>query len=177
VSDIEQLLTAVRKFHEAGIRFVLIGGLALRAHGSNYLTTDADFAYAIEPDNLERLAAFLPTIHARVLGRPANDGFVITARTLERVRFLNLFTDWGEVDVMREIGGVDSFEGLWERAVPMDFGGFVVRVASIDDLIAMKRAANRPKDQAHIYELLALKKLIAEQEAESASENLRDGER
>jgi predicted nucleotidyltransferase len=81
------------------------------------------------------------------------------------------------VDVMREIGGVDSFEGLWERAVPMDFGGFVVRVASIDDLIAMKRAANRPKDQAHIYELLALKKLIAEQEAESASENLRDGER
>lgn len=158
---------AVRRFHEAGIRFVVIGGVALGAHGSDYATKDVDFAYAVEPENVERLEAFLATIHARVLGRPANDGFRITAGTLTRVRFLNLFTDLGEVDIMREIPGVDSFEGLWERAVEMDFGGFVVRVASIDDLILMKRAANRPKDQAHIFELLALKKLIAEQEQEN----------
>jgi predicted nucleotidyltransferase len=166
----------VRLFHEAKIRFIVIGGVALGAHGSNYATKDVDFAYAVDSENVERLAAFLPTIHARVLGRPANDNFVITAATLQRARFLNLFTDVGEVDVMREIAGVDSFEGLWERAVEMDFGGFIVRVASIDDLISMKRAANRPKDQAHIYELLALKKLIAEQEAEAASENAPDKE-
>lgn len=155
-----RLNTAVRTFHEAGIRFVLIGGLAMNAYGASNITRDADFAYAVEPDNLDRLAAFLPTIHARVLGRPANDNFVITAATLAKVRFLNLKTDLGDVDVMREIGGVDSFEGLWERASLMDLGGFVVRVASIDDLISMKRAANRPKDQSHLYELLALKKLI-----------------
>jgi predicted nucleotidyltransferase len=63
---------------------------------------------------------------------------------------------------MREIPGVDSFESLWERAIPMDLGGFTVRVASIDDLIAMKRAANRPKDQVHLKELLALKELMGE---------------
>ena len=160
MSDIERLTEAVRAIHNGGVRFVLIGGLALRAHGSNYLTTDVDVAYATEPENLERLAAALPTMHARVLGRPANDNFVITALTLQKVRFLNLRTDYGEVDVMREIGGVDSFEELWARAVPMDLGGFTVRVASIDDLIAMKRAANRSKDQLHIFELLALKKLI-----------------
>ena len=151
---------AIRRFHEAGIRFVVIGGVALASHGSDLATKDVDFAYALEPDNLDRLAAFLPTIHARVSGRPAGDGFVITPQTLQRARFLNLYTDLGEVDVMREIGGVDSFDGLWERATLMDLGGFVVRVASIDDLISMKRAANRPKDQSHLYELLALKKLI-----------------
>lgn len=129
------------------------------SHGANTLTLDVDLAYAVDPANLERLAAFLPTIHARVSGRPANDRFVITPATLAGVRFLNLSTDLGEVDVMRDIPGVDSFEGLAERAVVMDFDGFSVRVASLDDLIAMKRAAGRPKDQLHLYELLALKRL------------------
>ena len=160
MNDTAHLMEAVRAFHAAEIEFVLIGGLAMISHGANIVTQDVDFAYAIAPANLERLRQFLPTIHSRVLGRPANDGFVVDTGILQRVRFLNLFTDLGVVDVMREIPGVDSFEGLRQRSVPMDLGGFVVRVASIDDLIAMKRAANRPKDQNHIYELLALKKLI-----------------
>lgn len=160
MSDTDRLIETVRAFRDADIKFVLIGALAMIAHGTNTLTQDADFAYAIESENLERLAAFLASIRARVLGRPANDGFVIDTGLLQRVRFLNLDTTLGKLDVLREIGGVDSFEGLWARAVPMDFGGFMVRVASIDDLIAMKRAANRPKDQNHLYELLALKKLL-----------------
>jgi hypothetical protein len=44
-----------------------------------------------------------------------------------------------------------------------------VRVASLDDLISMKRAANRPKDQAHIFELLALKKLSKQGAGEDRS--------
>jgi hypothetical protein len=43
--------------------------------------------------------------------------------------------------------------------------GVVMQVASLDDLIAMKRAANRPKDQPHIFKLLALKKLRGDSEA------------
>ncbi|MES2462821.1 MAG: nucleotidyl transferase AbiEii/AbiGii toxin family protein [Armatimonadota bacterium] len=164
MKDLESLKEAVRRFHSVGIDVVLIGGLAMIAHGANTLTVDVDFAYSVDSVNLERLAAFLPTIHARVLGRPANDNFVITTGTLQRVRFLNLYTDLGEVDIMRDIPGVESFEGLSQRSVPTDFGGFIVRIASLDDLIAMKRAANRPKDQGHLYELLALKKLIGEQE-------------
>lgn len=151
----------LRRFHEEGVRFVVVGGVAMGLHGSNYLTTDVDFAYATESDNVERLSRFLAAIHARVLGRPRNDGFVISPAVLQSVRFLNLSTDLG----LREAPGVDSFEGLWERALPMDLGGFTVRVASLDDLIAMKRAANRPKDQNHLYELLALKKILDEEAA------------
>lgn len=158
----DKLGQAVGAFQEAEIEFVLIGGLAMVAHGSNHLTRDIDLVYLVDTPNLERLAAFLSAIHARVLGRPAHDGFVITAGLLSRVRFLNLDTDLGQVDVMREVPGVDSVENLRQRAVPTDFGGFIVPIASLEDLIAMKLAANRPKDQSHLYELLALKKLLEE---------------
>ena len=161
MKNVEHLKKAVRAFHSAEIRFVLIGGLAMIAHGANTaISRVVDVVYESDSDNIERLAAFLPTIHARVLGRPAHDGFTITASMLRNVRFLNLYTDLGEVDVMREIPGVESFDGLYERSILSDFGGFTVRIASLDDLISMKRAANRPKDQNHLYELLALKKLI-----------------
>jgi predicted nucleotidyltransferase len=163
VNDTGQLKEAVRAFHDAGIKFVLIGGLAMIAHGANILTQDVDFAYAIDPENVERLSSFLATIHARVLGRPTGDKFVISPAIVQRVRFLNLATDLGAVDVMREVPGVDSFDGLWERAAAMDMDGFIVRVASLDDLIAMKRAADRPKDRNHLYELLALKKVRDEE--------------
>jgi hypothetical protein len=52
--------------------------MAMIAHGANVLTQDVRFAYAVEPENLERLATYLPMIHARVLGRPESDNFVIT---------------------------------------------------------------------------------------------------
>ena len=152
----------IRAFHDAGINFVMVGGMALFAHAPCTISNNLDLVYSSDPGNLERLAAFLSTIHARVLGRPADDNFVVTATTLQRVRFLNLSTDLGEIDLMREIAGIESFAGLWERAVAMDMGGFTVRVASLDDLITMKRAANRPKDQLHLLELMQIKALHAE---------------
>lgn len=72
----------VRQFHDAGVRFVVIGGVAMGLHGSNYVTHDTDFAHAVEAE---------------------------------------------------------------------------------DDLIAMKRAANRPKDQNHLFELMALKNKFSAQ--------------
>ncbi len=48
----------------------------------------------------------------------------------------------------------------------MELYGMSVHVASIEDLIAMKRAANRPKDQLHLMELQALRDLIRSEGAE-----------
>lgn len=86
MNSLETLKEAVHAFHKAEIEFVVIGGLAMISHGANTLTQDVDLAYAVDPQNLERLAAFLPTIHAQVLGRPTNDSFVITPNTLAGVR-------------------------------------------------------------------------------------------
>lgn len=77
---------------------------------------------------------------------------------------MTLETRWGAFDLLAEPDGVDGFEGLWERAVAMEVEDMEVRVASIPDLIAMKRAANRPKDREHIMQLEALLRLLNETE-------------
>lgn len=79
---------------------------------------------------------------------------------------MTLETSVSPVDILSDIPGIDSFEGLWERSVVRPLYGLAVHVASVDDLISMKRAANRPKDQNHILELLALKKLLAEESSD-----------
>jgi hypothetical protein len=173
VNDIEPLKETVRAFYNADIDFVLIGGLALVAQSGNYITDDTDVSYRGDAINTERLVSLLTRIEAV---SEKNRTPPVSLEMLEQETRCTFVTTLGQVTVLRETAGISSFAELKERANLMDFGGFIVRVASIDDLITMKRAANRPKDQAHIYELLALKKLIAEQEAEAASENAPDKE-
>jgi len=63
-------------------------------------------------------------------------------------------TSFGRLDVLKEAGG-ETYETLGEGAVTLKLLGVVVRVASLPALIRMKRAANRPKDQAAIIALEA----------------------
>jgi predicted nucleotidyltransferase len=158
----------IRRFDESGVHFVIVGAVAMGLHGSNYATANIDFACSNKPSNIDSLAAFLAIIGARVSPQTGRDDAPSRAM-LRNARFLRLRTQLDDVGIMSEVPGLDSFESLWERALPMDLGGFTVRVASIDDLIAMKRAANRPKDQNHLYELLALKKLLEDEQASTHS--------
>ncbi|MBC8142084.1 MAG: hypothetical protein H7Y38_11665 [Armatimonadetes bacterium] len=80
-------------------------------------------------------------------------------QTFKNTLNLTLLTDLGGINLLGEPAGVDSFDGLWERSMAMSVEGMMVNVASIEDLLSMKRAANRQKDQNHILELEALKKL------------------
>ena len=57
------------------------------------------------------------------------------------------------MDLLGELAGVASFEQLWDEATVLELGGLAVRAASILSLIAMKRAADRPKDRLHVMEL------------------------
>jgi hypothetical protein len=149
--------------HQAEINFVLIGGLALILHGGRLYTEDFDISVAVDEENMNKVCDWLMTHHARPSLFNPNLKFDITPNILKKHRFLNLKTDLGDVDVFLSTPtGIESFEGLWERGETINFGKFTVRVASIDDLIVMKKAVNRTKDQLHLMELQALKKLIEE---------------
>src|SRR4051812_4213636 len=76
-------LAALRALHDAGVEFVLIGGVAARLHGSPSLTRDVDICYARDPANLERLAGVLRDVHARLRGVDDDVPVVLDARTLQ----------------------------------------------------------------------------------------------
>jgi hypothetical protein len=141
------------------VRFVVVGGLAMVLQGSNHITQDIDVSYPREPEMFERLASALAELHPRLRGAPEGLPFRWDARTIRGGSNFTLVTDAGDLDVLGDLAGVKSFEALWDRAVEAEAYGFRVRVASLDDLIAMKRAAGRDKDRDHIRELESLKKL------------------
>ena len=72
-------------------------------------------------------------------------------------------TDAGDLDVLVEIPSADgarlSYEDLLPRAVDATYGadGVVVHIAALDDIIASKQSANRPKDREALPELCALR--------------------
>lgn len=149
----------LRSLSNANIRYVVIGGVAMHLHGASNLTFDMDISFARDRENTVILAKTLSAQHARPRGFPTDLPFVIDAQMFRNSTNLTLDTDWGAFDLLAEPEGVDSFEGLWDRAVVMDIEELEVRVASISDLISMKRAADRPKDREHIMQLEALIRL------------------
>jgi hypothetical protein len=147
-----------RRLRAHGVRFVLVGGMAAKVHGSPTFTVDVDICPARDPENLERLGSALGDLGARLRDAPADLPFHPDRQALERVELLTLTTDHGDLDVLMAPSGVDGFADLAanSEAVEVD-DGLEIRVASLDDLIAMKRAAGRPKDRVELEVLGALR--------------------
>jgi hypothetical protein len=138
---------------------VVIGGIAAVLHGSPRTTFDLDICFATDERNLEALGEVLIELDARLKGVDEQVPFVPDARTLRRVELLTLETSAGELDVLATPAGAPPYARLRRNAERLDLGGFRVLVASIDDLLAMKRAAGRTKDLADVEELEAIKRL------------------
>ena len=144
------------------VEFVVIGGLAAVVHGSATVTRDLDVVYAADPANLDRLGEALVALGARLRGVTDDVPFVPDGRTLRRTRVLTLDTLDGRLDLLAQPDGSPPYERLRERALRVDLAGIEVQVASLDDLIAMKKAAGRPKDLVAVEELEAIQRLQRE---------------
>jgi predicted nucleotidyltransferase len=136
-----------------GVDFVLIGGYAAVLHGSPRVTRDLDICYATDTENLRAMAKVLDELNARPAGVEEAVPFAADERTLSRVELLTLDTDAGRLDLLAAPAGLRGYDRLRANAARYDIGGFLVKVAEIEDLIAMKAAAGRPKDLADIAEL------------------------
>ena len=141
------------------VQYVLIGGLAVSLHGVERTTMDIDITVAMQPDNLKALIAMAQELKLKpVLPEP-----------LESLLDLNLLKKWHDERNLKafalktdELAGVTldillfppiDFSAMHKRAVIFDIANTQVKVAAIDDLIAMKSAVGRPIDLSDISHL------------------------
>jgi hypothetical protein len=149
-----------------GVSFVMIGGMAGIARGSSYPSYDLDIAYARDKANVKRLVAALKEIGVRLRGAPEDLPFQLDERTIENGANFTFVTPFGDLDVLADVAGVRRFEELLAGSEEKEVFGLPVRVASLDHLISMKRAANRPKDRNMVEEYIVLVDEIRRREAE-----------
>jgi predicted nucleotidyltransferase len=154
--DAEEIL---RRLTSRGVDFVVIGGIAAVLWGSARMTFDLDICFATDDANLQALGNVLVDLGAQLKGVDEELPFVPDATTLRRVEVLTLNTTAGELDLLARPAGAPAYDALRKRATRVDLGDFTVLISSLDDLIAMKRAAGRTKDLADIEELEAIRDL------------------
>lgn len=142
----ERLVAAL---NAAGARYVIVGGLAVGAHGVVRATRDLDIVCAPDAENMERVADCL-----RGLGAEHPIEAMLTGERLARPASFKLLTQHGDVQILNRVTGVPPFDELSaERVLVRIFDDAVAPICSLDHLRAMKRAAGRPRDRADLAEL------------------------
>jgi hypothetical protein len=152
----------LRKLVEGRVDFVVVGGIAAVARGSAQFTQDLDISYAPDQANLDRLGRVLVDLGARLRGVTDDVPFIPDGRTLKRTRVLTLETPIGLIDLLAQPDGAPEYDRLRQRATREVIAGVDVQVASLADLIAMKKAAGRAKDLVAVEELEAIQRLQRE---------------
>jgi predicted nucleotidyltransferase len=151
--DIE---TALRVLADGQVEFIVVGGVAARAHGSARFTNDLDVLYRRTPENIARIVATLATHSPYLRGAPPGLPFRWDAETVRRGLNFTLTTRFGDLDLLGEITGGGPYEALLPQSTTIAAFGVEVRCLNLEPLIHVKRAAGRPKDLEAIAELQAL---------------------
>jgi hypothetical protein len=144
------------------VRYLVVGGVAVVLHGHARFTADLDLVIALDPANVRAAMAALSRLDYRPRAPVSAEQFADPDIREQWVREkgLTVFSLWSpahpatEVDIFVE--EPFPFDEAFARAARADLGEIHVAVASIADLIRLKRAAGRPKDEEDIRVLEAL---------------------
>jgi hypothetical protein len=147
--------TLLRTLLEHDVEFVVVGGFAVIHHGYVRATKDLDVVPRPDHQTYRRLHAALQSIDARPIEigdfRPEELPVPFSPDGLSEGGNWALRTNAGRIDVLQWIAGVDGFAQLRANAVEATVPQIGrILFAGYDDLLAMKRAADRPQDRADV---------------------------
>ncbi len=149
----------ITRLVEADVAFVVIGGLAARAHGSVRITEDLDVCYDPTPENVRRLAGELGGWNAYLRNVDPGLPWTMDERAFRDTPVMTLITDHGAIDVMDRVEGVGDYAKVHAASVAVAADQVTFRALDLPGLLKAKRATGRPKDRDQIPELEALLEL------------------
>ncbi|MGI8757908.1 MAG: nucleotidyl transferase AbiEii/AbiGii toxin family protein [Acidimicrobiales bacterium] len=162
--DPQRILETLDRHH---VEYVIVGGFGSQIHGAHRQTYDLDLVPNSSGENSERLATALRELNARlrVAGMTDEEArqlpVVLDAATIQAFGSTTWTTDAGPLDVLQTLpvaGGSREYYQLDDRAVGVTLSGIAVRVAALEDIIASKTHADRPKDREALAELHELRR-------------------
>jgi hypothetical protein len=156
-------LGILKRMNEAGVRYVVVGGLAVNFHGVPRMTYDLDLLVELTDDNLAKLVGLLeewefkPRIPVRLADLAIEDKRREWIEDKQVKAFNVVNHEWAlsEIDILIETPV--SFERAYANVERLVLNEIEVPVASIDDLIEMKQGTGRNQDEADIEYLLRVK--------------------
>jgi hypothetical protein len=141
-------LGLLRLLREAGVEFVVVGGLAAVLNGAPVNTFDVDIVAARDAVNVGKLIGVLELVDALYRMQPERR-LRPNASHLSSPGHKNLITRYGPLDVLGTIGKGLGFEDLAQESSEMEIGGGVrVRVLGLEKIIALKEELGGEKDRA-----------------------------
>ncbi|HKY33922.1 MAG TPA: hypothetical protein VJV23_15435 [Candidatus Polarisedimenticolia bacterium] len=161
VGQIERVIEALEA---AGVRYLIVGGVAVVLHGYLRTTADLDLVIQLDPPNALRAAAALTALGYRPRAPVALEEFArAEARgAWARDKQMTVFSLWDpatptfEIDLF--VTEPFDFDAVHGRAVRVRLDRTEAMVIALDDLIALKRASGRPRDLEDIEALEALRR-------------------
>ena len=151
---ISQIVDIWRQFHINQVKYLTIGGFAVNIYGFNRNTGDIDIYIKDSVENRNNLRKAL------------KDAGIGDFKQIENIQFVPGWTDFSldsgmRLDIMTEVKGLENipFEELWKLATVVMVEEIPVFFLDYNNLIASKKAVNRPKDQLDIEELEKLNQL------------------
>ncbi len=161
-SSVQSIIVAL---NEARVRYLVVGGLAVVAHGHVRFTADVDIILDLEETNVRRALAALHNLGYRPRAPVQLNGFAEaeTRATWIREKGLTVFSLYSDQHPATEIDlfveDPIGFDEAYTRAESMEVGPEAeATFVGFEDLIRLKRAAGRPQDLLDIEVLLRLQK-------------------
>jgi hypothetical protein len=134
---------------EAGVDFILVGGLAAVVQGAPVTTMDVDIVHNQSPENIVRLLAFLKSINA-FHRRPDDKVIAPKEGDISGMGHALFTTRLGPLDVLAVIEEERGYGDLLEHTVEIEFRNHTIHVLDLKMLIQLKRASTDPKDMQRL---------------------------
>lgn len=153
----EEIFKFLRALQNNNVNYIVIGGYAANLHGYQRFTWDMDVWIEDSKINRENLR--------KAFSEAGMGNYFM----LETMQFVPGWTDFRlnngmRLDIMVNMKGLESFSfnECLNVATSAEIDGIKIPFLHINQLIANKKAVNRPKDQVDVMELEKIKQLRKE---------------